>query len=144
MGYKRKAHIVFLSESASLAAMAEGFANSIGAEWMEARAAALSPATLDALTVQVMAEAGIEIAQKQFQLPIEPLLQWADLLVTLDAESEGHCPPLPPGVQKRHYPFPVLEADDDLTGCRVLRDKVKARVEGMVGGMKLLEKAARE
>lgn len=145
MGYKRKAHIVFLSAANRLSLIAEQFANSLGSQWLVGRAAVLAAGSNGTGVIQIMAEVGLSINDEPLPLLDATLLQWADLVVTMDNEARAACPPLPTGVQLRHYPF----ADPDcaqltLAECRQIRDQVRARIEGMVGGMKLLQNASAE
>jgi len=138
MGYKRKARILFLGmHHACRAPMAEGLANALGDGWIEARAAGLDPQPLDPLAVAAMAEAGIILADHRSPLTAD-LLRWADLVVTLDAAARDRCPPLPSGVQHRHYPFAIPA--DGLPSYRALREQIRVRVAGMIGGMKMLQR----
>ena len=75
-------------------------------------------------------------------LPDQPLyrldqanIAWADLIVTLDEPAYLARPPLPTSVQERCYPFPPPENADDL---RRVRDAIQQRVEGMIGGMRMM------
>lgn len=125
MGYKRQARIVFLGGlHPAPANLAAHYAQKLGAEWMEGRAAVLPGVTGD---VAVLDEA---------------LLAWADLLVTLDAAALAARPVLRPGLQHRHYPFEPIPPAADKAAWSELAARVRARVEGMIGGMRLLEKAA--
>jgi len=145
LGYKRKAHIVFLSGANKLSLMAEGFANLLGKQWMEGRAAVLAADSRNSFVMQAMAEAGLDLNGRHAQLLDEALLQWADLIVTMDDEAKAGCPHLPSVVQLRHYPFPDPDAGPaTLAECRQICDQVRARVEGMIGGMKLLQNASVE
>lgn len=143
MGYKRKARIVFLAGSdGSLAAMAAGFANTLGAKWMEGKAAAFSRAPLSSAVITAMHESGISLLTEGLSAPDAKLLQWADLIVTLDAEAEKCCPPLPAHLQKKHYPIETV-VGSDIAAYRKIRDAIRKRIEGMIGGMTMLEKDAR-
>lgn len=125
--------------------MAEGFANSLGNQWLEGRAAVLAVESRNSYVTQVMAEAGLDINGRHAQLLDEALLHWADLIVTMDEAAKANCPRMPPGVQLRHYPFADPDAEQvTLPVCRQIRDQVRARVEGMIGGMKLLQNASIE
>ena len=129
--YKRKAHVLFVgSGEVCRALIATHFANSIGAAWMEARAVALDESSKP------------NCAITEYDIPDQPLqrldsknIAWADLIVTLDESADGACPPLPASVQKRCYPFPHPENVDDL---RRVRDAIQQRVEGMIGGMRMM------
>lgn len=125
MGYKRQARIVFLGGlHPAPANLAAHYARKLGGEWMEARAAVLSgvPGEVEVIN--------------------EGLLAWADLLVTLDAAALAARPPLRSGLQHRHYPFEPIPPAADKAAWSELTVRVRERVEGMIGGMRLLEKAA--
>ena len=125
MGYKRQARIVFLGGlHPAPANLAAHYAQKLGSEWIEARAAVLPGVSGE---VAVLDDA---------------LLAWADLLVTLDSTALAARPPLRAGMQHRHYPFEPIPPVADKTGWSELAARVRERVEGMIGGMRLLEKAA--
>jgi hypothetical protein len=125
MAYKRQARIVFFCGSHPAPAnLAAHYANSLGSEWMAARAAVLPGVAGE---VPVLDDA---------------LLAWADLLVTLDAAALAAKPPLRPGLQHRHYPFEPLPEVADKAAWGELAMRIRQRVEGMIGGMRLLQKAA--
>ncbi len=125
MAYKRKARILFLGGLHPVPPnLAAHYANRLGAEWMEARAAVLPGVAGD---VPVFGEAAVE---------------WADLLVTLDAVANAACPPLRPGLQHRHYPFEPLPAVTDKPAWTTLAGRIRERVEGMIGGMRLMQQAS--
>jgi arsenate reductase len=70
------------------------------------------------------------------------MLARADLVVTVCGHADEHCPVLPPGVQKKHWP---LEDPAKATGTeeqimakfRATRDEVKSRVEGLIDDLKM-------
>lgn len=136
MGYKRKAHVLFVGSGDSCRAMmAAAFANTLGQRYMEARAAALHPGPLAPGPLGAMREAGVEMAD-QILYPFDAShLAWADLVVTLDEEADRACPTLHEWVQKRCYPFTPPDNADSL---HRVRDAIKQRVEGMIGGMAMM------
>lgn len=105
MGYKRKARILFLAEATHLASMAAELGNQLGSAWLECRA--------------------MPLAQ-----PGSELLQWADLLITLDSVAQQNRPRLPPTAQHRHCPCPDPASAHD---CLV------AHIHSLLGGMKMLD-----
>ena len=136
MGYKRKAHVLFLgSGDLCRAMMAAAFANTAGADFIEARAAALHLRPPPLALADVMREAGVELAGQALYPFDAGNLAWADLVVTLDKAADRACPALPEWVQKRCYPFVQPENRDSL---RQVRDAIKRRVAGMVGGMAMI------
>lgn len=104
MGYKRKARIVFLAENSHLASMAAELGNQLGSAWLECRAVPLMQTSRE-------------------------LLQWADLLITLDGVAQQNHTGLPPTTQYRHCPCPnPASAHDCLT----------EHIQSLLGGMKIL------
>ena len=134
MSYKRKAHVLFVSNGdVCRALIAAAFANSLGQRYMEARAVALHPGPLAPELLGAMRE--VEIADHTLHPFDASNLAWADLVVTLDEAADRACPTLPERVQKRCYPF---ACPNDLDSLRRVRDAIKQRVEGMIGGMAMI------
>ncbi|MBI5753239.1 MAG: hypothetical protein HZA59_14025 [Hydrogenophilales bacterium] len=135
MPYKRKAHVLFAgSGEVCRALLAASFANTAGAAWMEARAVALHEAPLAPEPGCVLA--GIDLPDQTLHRLDQANIAWADLIVALDEASDIACPRLPSSVQKRCYPFPQPENLEDL---RRVRDAIQQRVEGMIGGMRMIK-----
>jgi hypothetical protein len=127
MGYKRRAQVVFLGGlHPAPANLAAHYAHKLGEQWLLARAAVLPDVAGDVPVLN------------------DDMLAWADLLVTLDAAALAAKPALRAGVQHRHYPFEPIPAVTDKAAWQALVARVRARVEGMIGGMRLMEKAADE
>lgn len=125
MPYKRKARILFLGGlHPAPASLAAHYANQLGAEWMEARAAVLPGVAGDIPVIH------------------QDMLAWADLLVTLDAAANAARPPLHAGLHHRHYPFEPLPDRADKSAWGILANGIRERVEGMAGGMRLMQRAS--
>ncbi|HUW29404.1 MAG TPA: hypothetical protein VMV97_12420 [Sulfuriferula sp.] len=125
MGYKRKARILFLGGLHPVPPnLATHYANRLGAEWMEARAAVLPGVAGDV------------------PLLTDDVLAWADLLVTLDAVANAARPSLRSGLQHRHYPFEPTPEVDDKPAWSALAGRIRERVEGMIGGLRLMQRAS--
>jgi len=150
LGYKRKARVIFLSSgNGSRSLMAAAFANQLGGEWMEGYAAVFSEQTPDPLAIEVLQEAGMDMAGQSVSILNEAWLNGSDLLVAMDPEADQRCPPLPAGAQKRCYFFadPTEKGKSSLNAkalYREVRDQIRQRVQGMIGGMKLLQRASVE
>ena len=131
MPYKRKAHVLFVSSGeVCRALLATHYAHTLGAEWIEARAVGLDVSARCALT-------DIDQADQTKHTLDQANIAWADLVVSLDEYADIACPPLPTNVQKHCYPFPQPENIEDL---RRVRDAIKQLVEGMIGGMRLMNR----
>jgi protein-tyrosine-phosphatase len=136
MGYKRKAHVLFVaSGEASRAAIAALFANTLGQRYMEARAVCLDRAPLTTELRDAMRASGVVTGDEMLCALNASSLAWADLLVTLDEAADRACPALPKSVQKRCY---VFARPNNLVSLQLTRDAIKQRIEGMIAGMAMI------
>ena len=67
-------------------------------------------------------------------------------MVTVCGHADERCPVPPPGVQKKHWPLedPAKATgmeDEIMTRFRAVRDEIKCRVEGLIGGLKILARS---
>ncbi|MDA8381674.1 MAG: hypothetical protein M0037_01110 [Betaproteobacteria bacterium] len=139
MGYKRKARILFVSRRGAGALIAQSFANTLGAARISARAGACArPACLD-LAREVVRELGFEAAAEEpLRMPDEGAIAWADLVVAMDRAAESVFAARLGGPPVKIFPLeePAQAGEDRY---RALCSRIRARVEGMVGGMAMLE-----
>lgn len=63
--------------------MAEGFLRTLCGDMFEAKSAGTAPAGINAHSIAVMKEAGIEISDQSSDGLERQMLNWADLLITL-------------------------------------------------------------
>ncbi len=144
--YKRSAHVLFIGTGDSCPSqMAAGWANHLGGGRIVAHATVIGPHATNSCAIAVMGEAGIDISRQPSRCLAPGMLAWADLVVTVCRGADEQCPALPAGVQKRHWPLAnPSQGSENETGVmqawRVLRDDIRSRVEGMIGGMKMLER----
>ncbi len=126
MAYKRRVRVVFLTGNRDgMAGLAVQLTGQVAAAWMEARA--LGPSEDEEEVMPQLTDAEV---------------QWADVLITMDQaglQALKQMPALPVRVQHRHYPFEPDEIDQ-----ASLRARLRARIMGMAGGLRLLERAAEE
>ncbi len=74
------------------------------------------------------------------------MLAQADLVVTVCGHADEHCPVLPTGVQKKHWPLedPAKATgteDEIMAKFRATRDEVKKRVEDLIGGLEMMARS---
>lgn len=142
--YKRNVRVLFLCTGNSCRSqMAEGFANHLGGGVLEARSAGIEAHGKNARAVAIMREAGVDIAHQKSKVIRPEMLDWADLIVTVCGHADERCPVVPAGKQKRHWPLPdpakaTGTEEEILRAFRAVRDDVRARVEGLLGGIRLL------
>lgn len=131
--YKRRARVVFVDSTGRAAApIAAALARKRGAEWLEARAAAITPSNPPpslASCLGVLDAAG---------LGIEPLTaslkHWADLIVYFEPQLADTLEPRPATARLKHWPVQADIGTPDTT----LVEELAARVDGMIGGMRML------
>jgi len=98
--------------------MAEGFARHLSGGGIEAASAGIEAHGKNPRAISVMAEAGIDISDQESTLLTREMLEWADLVVTVCGHADEHCPVLPPGTQKYHWPL------DDPAGAEGTEESV--------------------
>jgi len=142
--YKRKVKILFLCTGNSCRSqMAEGWANHLGQDRVEAASAGIEAHGKNPRAIAVMREAGVDISRQESTRVTPPMLEQADLVVTVCGHADESCPVLPPGVQKKHWPLedPAKATgteDEIMARFRATRDEIKSRVEGLIGGLKMM------
>ncbi len=117
--------------------MAEGWARALGDDTLEVRSAGLEAHGKNPRAIAVMAESGIDISGQESSVLTPEMLQWADHVVTVCGHADEHCPALPPGTRKEHWP---LEDPARATGSeeevmavfRASRDDIRRRVEDLL------------
>lgn len=147
--YKRKARVLFVCTGNSCRSqMAEGWANALGGDWLEAQSAGIEAHGQNPRAIATMREAGVDITRQQSRRLTPEMLVWADLVVTVCGHADEHCPVLPAGTQKKHWPLsdPAKASGSEteiMAVFRAARDDIRARVESLVGGMRMLAQSDR-
>ncbi|GBE07532.1 arsenate-mycothiol transferase ArsC1 [bacterium BMS3Bbin11] len=88
-------------------------------------------------TIKVMAEAGIDISNQKSTRLTDEMLNQADLVITVCGHADEHCPVLPAGTRKEHWPLddPAKASgtvDENLDVFRATRDEVHQRVKDLI------------
>lgn len=145
--YKRKAHVLFLCTGNSCRSqMAEGYANSIGREYVLAKSAGIVAHGKNPRAISVMEDDGVNISDQESTVVSPELLEWADLVVSVCGHADENCPALPNHVRKKHWPLndpaKAVGSEESVMACFYqIRDEIKSRVMSLVNGMKMLEKS---
>lgn len=134
------ARILFLcSDNACRSQMAEGFARAMGGDQVAVQSAGMKPKSMMPLTLKVMAEAGVDIAQ-QAAKSVQTLSQESfDVVVTLCEKGVEECPILPgyPPHVNWNVPDPASAQGTEsraLAAFRGVRDQIQAAVRGLIDG----------
>lgn len=122
--------------------IAEGWAKRLGAGACDALSAGIEAHGKNPRAIAVMAEAGVDISGQESTRLTDEMLAAADYLVTVCGHADEHCPRLPAGLRKEHWPLSdpakATGTEDEIMAVfRASRDDIRSRVAD------LLERLAR-
>jgi arsenate reductase len=129
---KRKIKFLFVCTGNSCRSqMAEGWANHLGSSRLEAHSAGVSPIGVARPTVEVMAEAGVDISHQRSKAVDDFVGEEFDYVITLCDNAREVCPYFPDAARRLYWPI------DDPYGLgldpyRRARDEIRARVEAFL------------
>jgi len=117
--------------------MAEGWARALGADDLQVQSAGIEAHGKNPRAIAVMREAGVDIAAQASTRVTDDMLQAADLVVTVCGHADEHCPVLPPGTRKEHWPLedPARASGSEeqvMAVFRASRDGIRRRVEELL------------
>jgi len=144
MSESRKLKILFLCTGNSCRSqMAEGWARALKADVIEPYSAGTEPHGMNALAINVMAEAGVDIARQWSKHVNELAAVPFDFVVTVCDSANETCPVFPGRVKRVHVGFddpPRLargaKTEEEALGhYRRVRDEIKAFVLSLPGGL---------
>lgn len=136
-----KTRILFLCTGNSCRSqMAEGWARHLGGDRIEASSAGIEAHGQNPRAVRVMKEAGVDIGLQQSRRLTPAMLEHADRVITVCGHADEHCPVLPPGVKKLHWPLsdPAKAQgteDEVMAVFRASRDDIRQRVAGLLADL---------
>ena len=131
-------HLLFLCTGNSCRSqMAEGWARALGGDWLAVKSAGIEAHGKNPRAIAVMREAGIDISDQESTRLTDDMLQWSDRVVTVCGHADEHCPVLPPGTRKEHWPLSdpakaTGSAEEIMTVFRASRDEIRRRVENLL------------
>jgi arsenate reductase len=113
--------------------MAEGWARHLAGDRFSIQSAGIEAHGKNPRAIAVMAEAGIDISAQESTVVTKQMLKMADLVVTVCGHADEHCPVLPPGTKKIHWPLsdPAKAKgteDQIMAQFRATRDEISERV----------------
>lgn len=121
--------------------MAEGWARHFSENWgsdrLQVQSAGIEAHGKNPRAIAVMREAGVDISGQESTRLTDAMLEWADLVVTVCGHADEHCPVLPPGTRKEHWPLedPAKAAGTEeqiMAVFRASRDDIRRRVESLL------------
>lgn len=121
--------------------MAEGWARRLGGADFEVLSAGIEAHGKNPRAIAVMAEAGVDIAGQESTRLTAEMLAGVDLVVTVCGHADEHCPVLPAGTRKEHWPLtdPAKATggeEEVMAVFRASRDEIRGRVEGLLGRLR--------
>lgn len=135
---RRPVRILFVCTGNSCRSqMAEGWARYLSAGAVEVASAGIEAHGKNPRAIAVMAEAGVDISGQESTVLTDEMLENADLVVTVCGHADAHCPVLPRGTRKVHWPLedPARASgteDEILNVFRASRDDIRSRVEELL------------
>jgi arsenate reductase len=117
--------------------MAEGWARHLGGEALTVQSAGIEAHGKNPRAISVMREAGIDISQQESTRVTPAMLEQADLVVTVCGHADEHCPVLPAGTRKLHWPLddPAKAQGSEeqvMQVFRASRDDIRQRVQALL------------
>ena len=131
-------HLLFLcTGNACRSQMAEGWARHFAAGRIEVQSAGIEAHGKNPRAIAVMREAGVDISGQESTRVTDEMLAWADLVITVCGHADEHCPLLPPGTRKRHWPLddPARASGTEaaiMATFRATRDEIRERVRALL------------
>ena len=122
--------------------MAEGWARELasqyGDDWLSVESAGIEAHGKNPRAITVMQEAGVDISGHESTRLTDDMLERADLVVSVCGHADEHCPALPAGTRKVHWPLddPAKAQGTEneiMQTFRNSRDDIRARVETLLG-----------
>jgi arsenate reductase len=127
--------VLFLcAHNSARSQMAEAFLNTLGPGRFDAFSAGTEARGLHALSVQAMAEEGIDISLQESKTLDGFIGEPFDLVITVCDEANEACPYFPNAKERRHWSFPdpsSARGDDEerFAAFRGVRDAIRDRIE---------------
>jgi len=117
--------------------MAEGWAKWYGRPLFEIQSAGIETHGKNPRAIAVMKEAGVDISNQESSKVSDDMLTQADLVVTVCGHADEHCPVLPPGTTKEHWPLedPAKAQgteEEIMEQFRASRDDIESRVKDLL------------
>ncbi|HHJ35608.1 MAG TPA: arsenate reductase (thioredoxin) [Gammaproteobacteria bacterium] len=85
--------------------IAEGWARKYGGSSFDVQSAGIESHGKNPRAITVMKETGVDISNQESTIVSDAMLENADLVVTVCGHADEHCPVLPAGTNKEHWPL---------------------------------------
>lgn len=123
--------------------IAEGWAKSLAGDKFNIESAGIESHGKNPRAITVMQEKGIDISQQESTKLTDEMLNRTDYIVTVCGHADEHCPALPTGMQKEHWPLndPAKATGSEESIMEVFResrDDIQQRVSDLLEKFKAL------
>ena len=131
---QRPLKILFLCTGNSCRSqMAEGYANALGENRIEAKSAGIEAHGKNPRAITVMQEDGVDISMQESTVITDEMLGWADFLITVCGHADENCPVVNTSLERQHWPFddPAKAKGNEqeiMQEFRRVRDSVKQKI----------------
>ncbi len=117
--------------------MAEGFAQAIAGDQATVLSAGIEAHGKNPRAIAAMAEVDIDISGQESTRLNDAMLDQTDLVVTVCGHADEHCPVLPAGIRRIHWPLPdpakaTGNEAEVRAQFRAVRDDIEARVKTLL------------
>ena len=143
---KKVFHLLFLCTGNSCRSqMAEGWAREFGKQygddWLEVESAGIESHGKNPRAIAVMQDAMVDISAQESTTVTDEMLEQADLVVTVCGHADEHCPVLPAGTRKIHWPLDdpaKAEGTEEeiMEVFKASRDDIRRRVNELLSDIK--------
>ena len=143
---KKVFHLLFLCTGNSCRSqMAEGWARELGKQygddWLEVESAGIESHGKNPRAIAVMQDAMLDISAQESTTVTDEMLEQADLVVSVCGHADEHCPVLPAGTRKIHWPLddPAKAKGTEEEIMKVFmasRDDIRRRVNELLNDIK--------
>ncbi len=121
--------------------MAEGWARTLADDGLRVRSAGIEAHGKNPRAIMVMAEAGVDISTQESNQVDTEWLVWADYVVTVCGHADEHCPVIPAGTTKEHWPLPdpakAQGSEEQVMAVfRASRDDIRNRVAELLARLR--------
>lgn len=121
--------------------IAEGWAHQLGGDWLQVQSAGIEAHGKNPRAIAVMQEVGVDISGQESTKLTDDMLASADYLVTVCGHADEHCPALPAGIRKEHWPLndpaKATGSEEEIMAVfRESRDDIRQRVVDLIGRLK--------
>ncbi|MDH5485016.1 MAG: arsenate reductase (thioredoxin) [Gammaproteobacteria bacterium] len=117
--------------------IAEGWAHQLAADKHPIQSAGIESHGKNPRAIAVMQEAGVDISAQESTKLTDEMLASADILVTVCGHADEHCPVLPAGIRKEHWPLSdpakATGSEEEIMAVfRASRDDIRQRVTDLL------------